>query len=149
VAEQAGRLEDQGTAVGATFAMLAAMVGLLLAAAAVAVAAAVERGPQLDQLSALRLQGLPLRTAVTIGYAGSAALVAAGLLAGLLAAAVARPAVGVTVRPFTDNWTLIPPPGALGPAALLVAGLLALLTLGVTSWLAVRPLVRDLHGSSR
>jgi hypothetical protein len=75
--------------------------------------------------------------------------VVAGLLAGLLAAAVARPAVGVTVRPFTDNWTLIPPPGALGPAALLVAGLLALLTLGVTSWLAVRPLVRDLHGSSR
>ncbi|MEU8233737.1 FtsX-like permease family protein [Actinoplanes sp. NPDC048967] len=149
VAEQAGRLEDQGTAVGATFAMLAAMVGLLLAAAAVAVAAAVERGPQLDQLSALRLQGLPLRTAVTIGYAGSAALVVAGLLAGLLAAAVARPAVGVTVRPFTDDWTLIPPPGALAPGALLAAGLLALLTLGVTSWLAVRPLVRDLHGSSR
>jgi putative ABC transport system permease protein len=149
VAEQAGRLEDQGTAVGATFAMLTAVVGLLLAAAAVAVAAAVERGPQLDQLSALRLQGLPLRTAVTIGYAGSAALVVAGLLAGLLAAAVARPAVGVTVRPFTDNWTLIPPPGALGPAALLVAGLLALLTLGVTSWLAVRPLVRELHGTSR
>ncbi|GAA3916166.1 FtsX-like permease family protein [Actinoplanes auranticolor] len=149
VAEQAARLEDQGTAVGATFAMLAAAVGLLLAAAAVAVAAAVERGPQRDQLSALRLQGLPLRAAVTIGYAGSAALMAASLLAGLLAAAVARPAVGVTVRPFTDDWTLIPPPGALSPGALAAAGLIALLTLGVTSWLAVRPLVRELHGSGR
>jgi putative ABC transport system permease protein len=148
-AEQAGRLAAQGTAVGTTFELLAAAVGLLLAAATVAVAAAVERGQQLDQLNALRVQGLPLRTAVGIGYAGNAVLVVAGLIAGLLAAAVARPAVGVTVRPFTDNWTLIPPPGALGVGALALAGLVALLTLGVTSWLAVRPLVRKLHGSSR
>jgi hypothetical protein len=149
VAEQAARLEAQGTAVGATFELLAAAVGLLLAAATVAVAAAVERGSQLDQLSALRTQGLPLRTAVAIGYAGNGALVLAGLLAGLLAAAVARPAVGVTVRPFTDAWTLIPPPGALGVGALALAGLVALLTLGLTSWLSVRPLIRKLPGSSR
>ncbi len=149
VAEQATRLRAQGTAAGATFALLAAVVGLLLGAATVAVVAAVERGPNLEQLSALRMQGLPLRTAVTIGYAGSAALVATGLLAGLLAATIAGPAVGVTVRPFTDNWTLIPPPGALGPGALAAAGLVALLTLGVTSWLAVRPLIRDLRRSSR
>ena len=134
VAEQAARLEAQGTAVGATFELLAA---------------AVERTSQLDQLSALRMQGLPLRTAVGVGYAGNAALVVAGLLAGLLAAAVARPAVGVTVRPFTDDWTLIAPPGALGVDALALAGLVALLTLGLTSWLSVRPLVRKLHGSSR
>jgi hypothetical protein len=149
VAERAARLEAQGTAVGATFELLAAAVGLLLAAAAVAVAAAVERTSQLDQFSALRMQGLPLRTAVGVGYAGNAALVVAGLLAGLLAAAVARPAVGVTVRPFTDDWTLIAPPGALGVDALALAGLVALLTLGLTSWLSVRPLVRKLHGSSR
>jgi putative ABC transport system permease protein len=149
VAERADRLEAQGTAVGATFGLLAAAVGLLLAAAAVAVAAAVEGGPQLEQLAALRMQGLPRRVAVTIAYAGNAALVAAGLLAGLVAAAVARPAVGVTVRPFTDEWTLIPPPGALGAGALAAAGAVALLTLGVTSWLSVRPLVRRLHGSGR
>ena len=95
------------------------------------------------------MQGLPLRTAVTIGYAGNAALVLAGLLAGLLAAAVARPAVGVTVRAFTDNWTLIPPPGALGPGTLALAGLVALLILGLTSWLSVRPLVRTLRRSGR
>jgi putative ABC transport system permease protein len=148
-AERAGRLEAQGTAVGATFGLLAAGVGLLLAAAAVAVAAAVERGPQLEQLAALRIQGLPRRVAVTIGYAGNAALVAAGLLAGLLAAAVARPVVGVTVRPFTDEWTLIPPPGALGITALAGAAAVALLTLGVTSWLSVRPMVRKLYGSGR
>jgi hypothetical protein len=100
-------------------------------------------------LSALRVQGLPLRAAAAIGYAGSAALVLAGVLAGLLAAAVARPAVGVTVRPFTDDWTLLPPPGALGAGALAAAGLAALLTLGVTSRLAVRPLVRRLHGGAR
>jgi len=149
VAGRAARLEDQGTAVGATFALLAAAVGLLLAAAAVAVAAAVERGPQLDQLSALRLQGLPLRTAIGTGYAGSAVLVVAGALAGLLAAAVARPAVGVTIRPFTDDWTLIRPPGALGAGALAVAGLVALVTLGLTSWLSVGPLVRRLRGHRR
>jgi putative ABC transport system permease protein len=149
VSRRAARLADQGTAVGETFALLAAVVGLLLAAATVAVAAAVEAGPQLDQLSSLRMQGLPRRTAVTIGYAGNAVLVLAGLLAGLVAATVARAAVGVTVRPFTDDWTLIPPPGALGAGALAGAGLVALLTLGATSWLSVRPLVRRLSGSSR
>lgn len=149
VADRAARLEDQGTAVGATFALLAAVVGLLLAAAAVAVATAVERGPQRDQLSVLRLQGLPLRTAIGAGYAGNAVLVVAGALAGLLAAVVARPAVGVTLRPFTDDWALIRPPGALGAGALAVAALVALGTLGLTSWLSVRPLVRELRRPRR
>ena len=149
VAERATRLGAQGTAVGATFALLAAAVGLLLAAAAVAVAAAVERDQQADQLLSLRLQGMPVRTAVGIGYAGSAALIVAGVLAGLLAAAVAVPAVGVTIRPFTDGWDLVPPPGALGGAALAVAGLVALAVLGATGWLSVRPLIRRLRRSGR
>jgi len=149
VAERATRLGAQGTAVGATFALLAAAVGLLLAAAAVAVAAAVERDQQADQLLSLRLQGMPVRTAVGIGYAGSAALIVAGVLAGLLAAAVARPAAGVTVRPFTDGWDLIPPPGALGGTTPALAGLVALAVLGLTGWLSVRPLIRRLRRSGR
>ncbi|AGZ44760.1 FtsX-like permease family protein [Actinoplanes friuliensis] len=149
VPERAALLGDQGTAVAATFALLAASVGLLLAAAAMAVAAAVERGRQAEQLLALRVQGMSLKNAVAIGYAGSGALVVAGLLTGLVAAAIARPAVGVQVRPFTDGWNLVPPPGALGAAALLLAGLVALLVLGVTGWLSVRPLVRTLRRSGR
>jgi putative ABC transport system permease protein len=53
------------------------------------------------------------------------------------------------VRPFTDSWDLIPPPGALRPLVLLLTGLLALVVLGVTSWLSVLPLVRKLRGGAR
>src|SRR6185369_8484535 len=59
---------------------------LLLAAATVAVAAAVDRGPQTDQLRALRTQGLTRPAAVVTGWAGTAALVFA------VASAVAAPA---------------------------------------------------------
>jgi putative ABC transport system permease protein len=149
VAARRDELGGQGTSVGVLFALLAALVGLLLAAAAVAVVAAVEREGQADQLRSLRTQGLARGTAVSIAYAGSAALVLAGLLAGLLAAVLARPIAGVTVRPFTDSWDLIPPPGALRPLVLLLTGLLALVVLGVTSWLSVLPLVRKLRGGAR
>ncbi|HEX5205640.1 MAG TPA: hypothetical protein VFW27_37400 [Actinoplanes sp.] len=118
---------------------------LLLAAAAVGVAGTVDRRSRLEQLRALRVQGLPGRVAVVTAYAGIAAPILAGLAAGLASAAIARPLVRITLPPFTDGWDVLPAPSALGLAPLALAGLIALLALGLTGWLAVLPLTRRLR----
>ena len=93
----------------------------------------------------MRTQGLPRPTAVVIGYAATAGLVAAGLIGGLLAAVLAGPITGLPAAPFTDGWRLVPPPDPLSPAALAVAALLALAVLVPAGWLAVHPLIRRLR----
>jgi hypothetical protein len=95
------------------------------------------------------MQGLPRRTAVVTGWAGTAALVVTGLLAGLAAAAAGRPIAGVVAPPFTDGWRVVAPPTALGAAALALAGLVALVALGLTGLLSVLPLVRRLRRGDR
>ncbi|WP_250007168.1 FtsX-like permease family protein [Actinoplanes sp. M2I2] len=146
VARRSDRLAEQAPAAIARFGLIAGGVGLLLAAATIGVAGAVDRRSRLDQLRALRLQGLPLKAAVGTAYAGTWVLIVTGLLAGLLAAAVANPLARVAVRGFTDGWNVLPPPGALGWAALGLAGLIAVVVLGLVGWLSVLPLVRGLRG---
>jgi len=125
------------------------VIGLLLAAAAVTVAGAVDRRTRLGELSALRVQGLSRRTAVTAGWAGTAALILAGLLGGIGAAALAQPLARVAVPAFTDGWAVLPPPGPLGAVVLGLAGLLALAVLGLAGWLSVLPLLRRLREGAR
>jgi ABC-type multidrug transport system fused ATPase/permease subunit len=148
-AERSAALAAQAPAVVARFALLSGAAALLLAAAALAVSAAVDRRTRLDQLLALRRQGLPHRTAMATGVAGTVALAGAGLLGGLLAAVLAQPLARVVVPPFTDGWDMLPRPGALGVTALGWAGLIALAVLGLVGWLSVRPLVRRLRGDAR
>jgi putative ABC transport system permease protein len=149
VAARSARLAEQGPAIAAKFALVLAALGLLLAAAAIAVTAAVDRRPQLEQLDALRVQGLSRRTAVATGWAGSAALVVAGLIGGVIAAAIARPVAGAVAPPFTDGWRVVPAPTALSAVVLALAGAVALVAFGVTAWLSVLPLVRRLRGGDR
>ncbi|MFI5936468.1 FtsX-like permease family protein [Actinoplanes sp. NPDC051494] len=149
VAQHADRLGEQGTAQGDAFALLAALVGVLLAAAAVAVATAADRGPHLDQLRALRVQGLSARTARTIGYAAGTALVLTAVLAGLVAAEVADPVAGRVTTAFTDAWADIPPPVPLSPVAAAAAGLVAVLLLTLAARLPLRRLGRELRGDRR
>jgi putative ABC transport system permease protein len=149
VRDRSQRLAEQGTAIGVRFALLAAALGLLLTAAAVAVTAAVDRGQQVAQLGALRMQGLPRRSAVLSGYAGLTALIGAGLLTGLVAAAIAGPVARVAAPAFTDSWTVLAPPDPLTVMALVVAGVIALAVLGLTGWLSVLPLVRRLRRGDR
>jgi hypothetical protein len=144
----AGRTEElaaEESVVTAPFGLFTIGVAVLLAAAMVAVGAAVDQGPQAEQLRALRLQGLSRRAALSIAYAGGAALVLAGLAAGVLAALVARPLAAVVSPPFPDGWDVLPPPGALGGTALLLAFLFALAVLGATAWLSALPLIRRLR----
>lgn len=149
VTATAADLDSRGSAVAARFAVLAGFIALLLAAAAVAVTAAVDRRPQADQLRSLRTQGLSRRAAVLVAYAGPVSLIIAGLIGGVLAAVLAGPVARVTAPGFTDGWAVIALPGPLGPPALTVAALVAAMVLGATGWLSARPLARRLRGGAR
>jgi hypothetical protein len=142
-------LGTQGPAVAARFQLVAAGIGLLLAAAALAVSVAVERDARAVELRSLRLQGLPARVAAAVGYLGSAALVALGVAGGLLATVVAEPVAGPPPVIFADGWRALPAPGALQPLALGTAGLAALAVLGAVWWLCTAPLVRRVREESR
>jgi FtsX-like permease family protein len=146
---RAGQLAEQAPSGVARFALVGGVVGVLLAAAAIAVAGAVDRRTRLEQLRALRVQGLPRRTAAVTAWSGTAALIAVGLLGGIAAAALALPLARVRVPDFTDGWSVLPPPAALNPAVLAAAAGIALVVLGLAGWLSVRPLVRRLREGSR
>ncbi|BEL12300.1 hypothetical protein Q0Z83_104910 [Actinoplanes sichuanensis] len=145
VAAHTARLGTQGPAVLVRFELLAGVAALLLAAAVVAVAATVDRRSLAEQLAALRLQGLPRRVTVSIGWAGTAALILVGLAGGVLAALLAVDVTGRTVPPFTDGWAVLPPPGPLDPVTTALAVAVALAVLGVTGRLALQPLMRSLR----
>ncbi|MEV6846124.1 FtsX-like permease family protein [Actinoplanes sp. NPDC051411] len=149
VAARAGRLGQQGPSAGARFVLLAGATGLLLAAATIAVAGAVDRRTRLAELAALRVQGLGGRAARAASWAGSAGLILAGLAGGLFAAVLARPLARTSVPPFTDGWAVLAPPTPLSAVAVLLAGLVALVVLGLVGWLSVLPLLRRLREGRR
>jgi hypothetical protein len=149
VAARAGRLGQQGPSAGSRFALLAGVIGLLLAAATIAVAGAVDRRTRLAELAALRVQGLDARAARAASWAGSAGLILTGVAGGLFAAVLARPLARTSVPAFTDGWTVLAPPAPLSAVAVVLAGLVALVVLGLVGWLSVIPLLRRLREGRR
>ncbi|WP_328460555.1 ABC transporter permease [Actinoplanes sp. NBC_00393] len=149
VTDRADRLGAQGPAAVVRFALLTGTAALLLAAAVLAVAAAVDRRSVSARLTALRLQGLPVRVAVATGYAGTATLIIAGLLCGLLATVLAAGLTGSAVPAFTDGWQVLAAPSALPPVAVLVATLAAFLLVGLVGWLSLLPMIRSLRETGR
>ncbi|MER7272937.1 FtsX-like permease family protein [Dactylosporangium sp. NPDC000244] len=128
---RAARFAARGPAVAERYRLFAAVLGLLAAAAALAVAVAAERRQRGADLRALRVQGLAARTAAAAGRAGSGAVVLAGVLAGLLAAIVARFASGPPLPYFADGWNPPDPPEPLPPLPLLATAAAALLLLAL------------------
>ena len=149
VAGREEQLAAQGGVAAARFGLLTVVIALLLAAGAVAVTAAADRESYARQLRALRVQGLTERNAVSAGRLGIAALVVAGLVAGVLAAQLVVPIVDLTAPAFGDGWRVVPPPGPLAPVALGAAALVAALTLALTGLLSARPLTREVRGGLR
>lgn len=143
--QRAERLGGQGPAAVVRFALLAGIAAMLLAAVTVAVGVAAERRSLGDQLNALRRQGLPARVATAAGWAGPAALIGSGVLAGVLAAILSVAATGSPVPEFTDGWRVLPTGPPLAPGVVAPAVLLALILFGLVGWLSLRPLIRGLH----
>jgi hypothetical protein len=143
------RLGQQGPSAGSRFALLSGAIALLLAAATIAVAGAVDRRTRLDELAALRVQGLPQPAALVASWAGTAGLILTGIVGGLAAAVVAHPLARTAVPAFTDGWAVLAPPGPLSAVAVVLAGLVALVVLGLVAGLSVLPLLRRLREGNR
>ncbi|BCB87397.1 FtsX-like permease family protein [Phytohabitans suffuscus] len=137
-----GRYAEQGPPLALRFQLLAGALGVLLAALALAVAAAVERPDRSAELSALRAQGLSLRAVRLIGYGGYAVLVVAGVAIGIAAAALGGALVEAAVPVFVDDWAVLPVPTGPQAPALLAAALGGLVVLGATGAVAAGQLVR-------
>lgn len=138
----AGRLNSQGPSAAVRFALWTAGIGLLLAAATVAVSGAVERGPRADELTNLRAMGLPAGAVKAVSHGGSAALVGLGVLAGLLGTVLARLSVSVAPPVFVDTWTVLPVHYGLRAGPLLAVAAVALLVIGVVAAAVSFSLVR-------
>ncbi|MFV2018093.1 FtsX-like permease family protein [Micromonospora sp. LOL_023] len=139
VIEQLGR---QGPPSALRFQLAAGLIGLLLAAGALAVVAAVERDDRAAELAALRRQGLPAAAVARIAYGGYAVAVGLAVLIGLLVTIVARLPIQQTIPIFVDNWAVLPLRIGPQPGPLLAAVLVATVVLGAAGALAGARLVR-------
>jgi putative ABC transport system permease protein len=142
IAAARGRYDEQGPPLATRFQVLAGIIGLLLAAGVLTVAAAVERPDRAAELAALRRQGMDLRSVRLIGYGGYAALVGACVVVGVAATALAGVLVEAAVPVFVDNWGVLPVHTGPAPVPLIAAGVAALVVLGATGAVAAAQLVR-------
>jgi putative ABC transport system permease protein len=120
----AAALDGDAPAAVRRFALLAAVLGLLIAATALLLAAASGRVGAVRDLAALRLQGLrePVVRRTGLAFYGwpPLAAIAAGLAAAAAAAALPIPPAQI----FSDRWhVLAPPPGGVPLIVLAGAGL--------------------------
>jgi putative ABC transport system permease protein len=140
VRERNSQLLGRGSGQAARLNLLAALLGLVLAATAIVVVAALERGRRLAELRALRVQGLPARVAAASGLLNYAGLVAGGVLAGVVAAAASWAAVRKVVPAFVDGWTVTTVPDGPRPVVAVLAFLLATAALLGVAALVARPI---------
>jgi len=136
------QLDDQGPALALWFYVIVAVLATALAAGALVLSAGVDRPRRVEDLSALRGQGLSraaLRTAILWTYP---VLVAVAVLAGVLIARLgwlltgwALPLAGLDPPP-------LPLPGAPHPLVLLAAGLAMFLVLALVAVLSGRRTLR-------
>ncbi|MCP2322394.1 hypothetical protein HDA40_000901 [Hamadaea flava] len=152
-AQAADRLDDDAPAAIRRFALLAAILGLVIAATALLLAAASGRTATVKDLTALRVQGLPERAVRRAGLAfygwPPAAATAAGLIAAVAAAALPVPPPKI----FTDRWqVLAAPPGGVPFGVLVLAGAIsAAVLVAAVGWATRRVTlaVRSATGTGR
>jgi hypothetical protein len=122
------RYSAQGSAAVLRLYLIVAVAGLLMAAGAVLLVAAVDRPARVAEMAALRLQGIPARAVTRSVVLGYAVVVAVAVLLGVAAAVVARWISGAGLPLFDDRWDLLarPAPG-WAATGLLAVGLLGTL----------------------
>lgn len=140
-------LQQQGPGAVRRYQLTVFALGVLIAAFALALAAAVDRRTRADELIALRRQGLDRRTVrsvVLLDYGVPLGIaIVAGLAAGAAAAWLPLPSPAV----FSDGWRVIDPPDGLswpqfGLAAAIVGAIMAATLLMISRRLASLSLAR-------
>jgi hypothetical protein len=142
------RLAQQGAPSALRFQLIAGLIGLLLAAGAFTVAAAVERADRRADLVALRVQGLSPVAVRRVAYGGDLLLTGAAVLLGLGAAGLSSALLRATMPFFVDGWRLLPSPTGPGGLALAIAALGGLVVLGGAAVIASAQLVRAVTAGS-
>src|SRR5207244_3284033 len=121
--------------------VIAAVLGLLLAAGSLVLMATVDRGPRAQELTALRGQGVRARDVRAVAAIGYALLAGAGVVVGALAALADRLLTGGALPLFGDGWAVLAPPPQLRPGALLLAFGATAVVLGLASAIAAYQLM--------
>jgi hypothetical protein len=135
----------QAPPVALRFQLGSALIGLLLAAGAVAVVAAVERRSRVAELAALRAQGASVRLVRRAAAGGHLVLLAVSVFAGVATALAVRAYAGELIPFFADGWALLAP-GPLPRADLMALAVGAVaVTLGGAGLLATSQLVRKVR----
>jgi putative ABC transport system permease protein len=139
----ADRLDGRGPALAIWFHLLAGGVAVLLAACGMWLMAAVDRRRTLDDLVALRRQGLAARTGGSWVLWTYLPIALAAVVTGLVAAVIAWAVVGQYVPYFVDDdFALAPPswprPVAIVLPAVVVALLFTSVAVGLRRGLRVR-----------
>ena len=142
-AAQARRqLDQQGPALALWFYVIVAVLATLLAAGALVLSAGVDRARRVEDLSALRTQGLSrsaLRTATLWTYP---VLVAVAVVAGILIALLGWLLTGWALPLAGLNPPPLPLPRAPHPLVLLLAGVAVFAVLGLVAVLSGRRTLR-------
>ncbi|MFY1698309.1 ABC transporter permease [Solwaraspora sp. WMMA2101] len=147
-ADMLGQLGRQGAPSALRFQLAAGLIGLLLAAGALMVVAAVERGDRAAELTALRTQGLPAAAVARIAYGGYVVAGALAVAVGLLVTVVARLPVLQTMPVFVDNWAVLPLRIGPRPVPLLITLVTATVVLGCAAVFAGHRLVRAVESAA-
>jgi hypothetical protein len=143
MAAAADRLDGRGPALAVWFHLLAGGVAVLLAACGMWLMAAVDRRRVLDDMIALRRQGLPARTGGSWVLWAYLPVAVAAVVTGLVAAVIAWAVVGRYVPYFVDDDFALaaptwPQPIAIALPAVAVALLFTTVAVGLRRALRVR-----------
>jgi hypothetical protein len=147
-ATEQARLAGQGPAVAQRFQIVAAVIGLLLASAVMALGAAVDRQWRAAELGALRRQGIPRRIVRAASTAEYTAMVCAAVASGAIASLATQLVAEVKMPVFSDGWRVLPVPGLVRPVPVAVAGVGALAVLAIVAATAVWRLARAVNGGA-
>jgi putative ABC transport system permease protein len=148
VDQRAAELMRQGPGQAVRVDLLAALLGLAIAALAIVMIATVERDRRAAELRALRVQGLSAAVAARSGLLGYSGLVLGGVLVGLVCAAVSWLAVRAVLPAFVDGWTATPVPASPRPIVIVLALAVVLAVLLGAAAVAARRLAATDHGGA-
>jgi putative ABC transport system permease protein len=149
MADVGAQIDAQGPVVALRFQVLAAALGLLLAAGSLVLMATVDRGPRAEELTALRAQGLSASHTRAVAFSGYGLVAGLGALVGAVAAIADRLLTGTALPLFGDAWAVLVPPPTLRPVVSLLAFAGTAALLGAASLLAAYELLYAVRKASR